>query len=607
MNDERLDKIIKLKLKQDIKIPSDLYKIVNKNINNSGKKSKTKSKIILTKIIQIIATLTTLFTISGIAYATVTGNSILSLLGLGIAGMNYDTSSIIINKTIKNENLSVNLNRIACDNTFLILEYDINFTKTGIEKINLVKNEGKSEPYIIELCDDSEALAPESLELVGGIIVNGAKTKEFKSYTEKISDNEYKLFHIILMDTNSTNLMITIGAYYLQYSNVNIYFDDPYCFYIDLNLINNNMFTSSNTKDIHAKSKNTTITVNSLVDSKIATVGKVNIELSELSNTEENATDITFNALDSNQNKLNIETVFLKKIIKTENDEEIDLINNDYTEATDGTTIEYNNGTANIELLLLFKDGINQSDSITLIPFRNGKKMNDGFNVKVTNQKNNNIKINSVTIDTNYSELSQKYSTLIYDAGKLENPYYSENAPKISLENFEINGLKLGMSIEDSMNKLQEVYNKIGYNIKCRDFLSEIENNTYCYYNDESIQLDFYSDSEGSISLVSINLYNGPAWEKYGMTEKQFISNYYSNKYYDIFNQVVYKYKILYGTEYVKAKFNGKTLDGDYAYIFLENSRDYFIEYYSNNISLNFAIDATTKKITSIGLSKENF
>lgn len=589
-NKESLSKII-----SEIQIPDNLNEIINENINNTTSKSSIKPKLILKKIVQVLISLLTIATTSGCVYAAVTGNSILDFLGFRKASQTFDASSININQTIQSDYVNVSLNRIASDNTFLILEYDINFTELGLKNIDSIKKSEEIPGNKIQIDSMIADYANDTLKLAGDIYVNGAKTEEYVTYTNKISNSEYKLYNIILMKNKknkNNNLKIQVGAYYLQYNNISLYFDDVFCFFLDLSLEEN----QTNCISQNYTYQNISIDINSMVDSNIATVGKGNIKITNLTDELEDWTNITFKAFDNNNNRLNVETYVLKNMVTTENDEVIDLkIGND--------DIEYENGTANIELLLLFKDGVQGNSEIKLIPMQDNIKIGDGINVNVYNQEENKIKINSTKIDTNYSKIAQEYSTQIYEDKDLINPYYVENATKISLTDFEINGLKLDMNIEEAMTELQRNYNKQNLDIICNLYLSAIENNSYCYYNDGYMELRFYKDINENIVLKDINVYDITIWEKYGMKEKDFISSYYSEQYYTLLNQSIYGYKVLYGAENVKDAFEGETIYGDYAYIFVNDSRDSFICYYNNNIRLNISIDPTTKEFTQLQLS----
>lgn len=214
----------------------------------------------------------------------------------------------------------------------------------------------------------------------------------------------------------------------------------------------------------------------------------------------------------------------------------------------------------------------------------------------------NNLTINSIYVDTSYSNLYEEYSLVIYEENELNNPYYTANAPRISLADFQINGLKLEMSLDDAIEILQKSYDDKKINIYCKNNLSKIKDMAV-RYSDDYIQLLFYNNSNGGYQLREIELIDTKVWKEYGAKEEDFVKKYYSEGKFTVLSKGSYEYKLLYGKEYVEYVINGDYLKGDFAYILTQDNEDALIVYYDNGINLYIKIDSETKLITSIEIS----
>ena len=686
MNDERFDNLIKQKLKQEIEIPEDLNNIVINNINKSNIKEKTKLNTAIIRLIQGIISLLTIALISGGVYAGVTGNSVLNMLGLKKASENYEQTAFEINKKIEDSNVTVSLNKLACDNSFLILEYDIEFTEEGLKNIDYVINQNKlskDETFFEENTSDDKFYAEnedvvnpeeidenddpnvniisvttdendktfkniitpttsndnytttdedsedffiedksaidysgtskidinkeyieddkEKIELSGGVYVNGRNAKEYASYTEKMSEGKYKLYNIIIMDNKETNFKVEIGAYCLLYNNLILRFDESSCFFLDFSLKRNiadNVVTEKKFENINLK-------INKIVDSEIATIGHVKLEINGVDKEQNNLNNLSLGAVDKNGKELNIDTIIMKDRIITENDEYIELMNNydsaDEEEMNDAKNIKYKNGTAYIDMILIFREGVNDSKKIKIYPKENEKKIGEGIEVDIYKQPNDNVQIKEIKVDSSSSDQVFQNMSEVYEQGKETNKYYTENAKKINLKQFKIHGLQIGMTPEEALSTLQKKYDENNINIKCGDISIE---DKIGYYSDDYVSLGFYKQ-QGMFRLIEVNFNDVTLNNKYKITEKDVISKFYSEEECTILTQSVYDYKVLYGKDGVIAKLKEEKVDGDYAYIFREKGRDSYINYYNNKILLMIDFNFTTKVVKSMSMGYE--
>ena len=223
----------------------------------------------------------------------------------------------------------------------------------------------------------------------------------------------------------------------------------------------------------------------------------------------------------------------------------------------------------------------------------------------IDKSKQDAVEINSIVADTNDSELYEEYTTSIFEKRGSTNPYYTENAPKFSADNFDINGIKLGMNITNSIENLQKSYDNKNININCKENLNQEEDNSVVYI-DDYIMLIFDVNSENQFELNQIELNNAKIWDKYGIKEEDIIKNYYSEKDLSIINgKYETDYKFLYGKEYAENVMQGEYKDGNYAYIIADNDDDTGLCYFDGKNILAMEIDSSSKVISSLILSRQ--
>lgn len=198
MREEEFDKIIKQQVDKQIKAPEELKNRIRTEIRNINVKPKRNMKVI-----QGIAAVFTVAILGVTTYAGVTGNLSLEKMGLLKASENYDENAVDINQTISNEYTDITLKSIACDNAYIIAEYQINLKEKAIEEIGEIEYDRRT-GYGIELYQNIQANQKD-----GDIMA---------TYVNKTGEREYQYFVVInIMDIKEKkiNLNIEIGAQYL--------------------------------------------------------------------------------------------------------------------------------------------------------------------------------------------------------------------------------------------------------------------------------------------------------------------------------------------------------------------------------------------------------
>ena len=206
-----------------------------------------------------------------------------------------------MNETISSDYVDVTLKKIACDNVFLIVEYDIVFSEMGMNEIVMPNAADKDE-----------------ITLIGGVYVNGKNTMEYSNYTEQISEKEYSIYNVIsLMDIKSNDLKLMLGAYYLEFNGIEVSLGNTYCFYVDLNL-------NDKADDIELKTytkDNIELSVSDISNSSFAELGLINATIYGISSDDRSSADLIIKIYDENDKQIDANVYLLKNIVTTENDE----------------------------------------------------------------------------------------------------------------------------------------------------------------------------------------------------------------------------------------------------------------------------------------------
>lgn len=188
MREEEFDKIIKQQVDKQIQAPEELKNRIRTEIRNMNVKPKRNMKVI-----QGIAAVFTVAILGVTTYAGVTGNLTLEKMGLLKASENYDENAVDINQTISNEYTDITLKSIACDNAYIITEYQINLKEKISEDVEFDQRRGYK------------------LDFNYNIKVNKKDAEIMSTYVNKTGEREYQYFHVInIMDIEDKKLDIEI-------------------------------------------------------------------------------------------------------------------------------------------------------------------------------------------------------------------------------------------------------------------------------------------------------------------------------------------------------------------------------------------------------------
>lgn len=177
MREEEFDKIIKGQVREQIQAPEELKNRIRTEIRNINVKPKRNMKVI-----QGIAAVFTVAILGVTTYAGVTGNLSLEKMGLLKASENYDENAVDINQTISNEYADIILKSIACDNAYIIEEYQINLKEKATQEFGEVEYDTRF-GYKIDLYQN--------------IQVNSQYADIMTTYVNKTGEREYQYFIVM--------------------------------------------------------------------------------------------------------------------------------------------------------------------------------------------------------------------------------------------------------------------------------------------------------------------------------------------------------------------------------------------------------------------------
>lgn len=177
MREEEFDTMIKKQVQEQIKAPEELKNRIKTEIRNIEKKPKKNMKIV-----QGIAAVFTVAILGGITYAGVTGNLSLEKMGFVKASKNYDESAVDINKTISNDYADLTLKSIACDNSYIIAEYQISLKEKAIDEIGEI---------------EYDEMYGYKMDINQNIKVNQKNANIMTTYVSKTGEDEYQYIVLI--------------------------------------------------------------------------------------------------------------------------------------------------------------------------------------------------------------------------------------------------------------------------------------------------------------------------------------------------------------------------------------------------------------------------
>lgn len=663
MKDSKFDKKLKQKIKSEIEIPNNIDSIVMDGLNI---KEKPILKLKFTKAIQTIIAVLSLLAISGGVYAGITGNSILSFLGFGKASENFENSAIDINKTIDYNYAKITIERLACDGCLLIVEYDVRLKDQLFEDTNssiieefgfcdyfntrINNKEYNAYKAYTEKISNNEFLYYEIFDVSGEESNNYKLVKYVCDFYIKSDSGTHEIDALIDYHYNSSEESGEMQEGIIEY-------DFARSFLVDFST------KGKNPKNIEEQiinfDKNSTLTIKNVNNTEFGVFILADAQINNLVNGDVHLTDLTFK---SNSGET-VNTVLLKDQIITENDEVIDILDyyegenevyrnginqtntqyhyevdtfdiedllRDNPELAEDTEfmkslstedyetvdenfekndyyiddqIEYSNGTAYIRFLIILPNKI-ESSNISLRMNRYEEVLLDEILIDIGNTENSKTVINEIGTDKD-ENIDIEIFTAPNKTKKVKNQYYNANAKKINIADINFNGIKPGMTLDESLELLKKVYDKNGIEINIQDNifeLDDVENNIYeCEYYDDNICFRAFKDNNDTKIVYEIYFQNAELWNKENIREKDIISKYFSNEYMEERYNMGHKEKILYSDGFDE---NGELL-GDYAVIYSGDDIDTVVKYYdsSSKMMISFDLEPSTKIITQFTMT----
>lgn len=351
MREEDVDKILKNKISDEIKAPESLKSRISYEINNMGKKKNNKTKL---RVIQSIAAVA-VFSILGVTtYAAVTKNPILEKLGLIKGNEIYEEVAEDINQDLSNEYAKVTLKRMASDNAYAIMQYNVVLNDEGIRKFGKIEKDthsgyGISIYNTIKINDKELDIATNRTE-----------------YVNKISDTEYDIYQIIqIANIEDNDLKIQISEKNLSAGVKNTKINKE----VIINATKNQNTQKFN--NIQKKIDNKIITVESFQNTSFETFIKVSVDIKNLKEenledfySKDNPVNLSFTVLDTNNNYLPNICYTKVSYLENENGEKLDILN-----GYEKGHISFNNTTAHMEFIITLGNTNKEISDIKLIPY----------------------------------------------------------------------------------------------------------------------------------------------------------------------------------------------------------------------------------------------
>lgn len=443
MREEDIDKLLKNKINSEIKAPEELKNRIKNEIKNIKEDKKTKSKL---RVIQSIAAVAVFSILGMTTYATVTKNPILEKMGLIKGSTKYDEISENINQDISNEYANILLNKMAADDAYIIMEYNVKLTQEGIEKFGKIQQDINS-GYKINITNTVK-INNENIEQTEGI----------KEYSNKISDTEYKIYQIIdITNIKNKELNIEISEKYLQANDNQTEINKS----VIISATKNDNIKSFET--IENKIDNKTIKIEDFQNTGFETFVKISVDIDNLKKqdmdfySENYPNHLSFTVLDNNNNYISNNCYNKVAYIQDNLGNKQDILTS-YEE----NNISFDNAKAHLEYLITLGNIDENIKNIKIVPYtfvlQDERK-------EETEEYYNNLKWYKLQ-DGNYSQTSTlggKIDITNIEIGKDKIKFYYNTSGKITgYENMvllRINDKNLGFNIIEGTNGYSENIN----------------------------------------------------------------------------------------------------------------------------------------------------
>lgn len=484
----------------NIHASEELIQKTIKSIKASKKVETINRRFNVKKFIAGTATALTLAAGSAAAYTAITGNSVLSLMGLEKASLNYEEQSINVsdkyNTVIENEYTKVELKNIACDKTFLILEYDI---KMKDKAVQAMKNKDY-EPYRYEKAetdyDFSQGGNSENVGFSEQININGKDLMGYTCFSQKVdgSENEYKLYDLV--DLNGLGeyeefkasisilaVLVDNNEFYVTNENNN-YLIDFSIGKTNENKLNNNDY----------KNDNVTVTVKDVMNTSFATYVTVGVNVSDI-DSNNCLNDIDFESFVGGNKALDSNIFLNKYVVRTKDGYVYDVINDDenykYNDSFEKRYLldsknknqarnavkfdkTFSDAEVEMEFVIVYPEVLDGYDKINCEVSRNGRKIIDNMDINIGNEIETNTNVSNVKLlnYTDYEIASSVFLNENYQGNKKLNKNYNPNADKINFNDISVCGIKLGMSKDEAIKALGNYYKENGIDVECEKYFA---------------------------------------------------------------------------------------------------------------------------------------
>lgn len=361
MREEEIDKILKSTINNDIKAPESLKNRISNeiknmdNMNNNNDKTKNKGKKSILKVMQSIAAVAVISILGVTTYATVTKNPILEKLGLIKGSTTYEEVVKEINEDLSNDYAQITLKRMASDNAYIIMEYNVNLKEMAIEKFGDI---------------EKDVFSGYDIDIINSIRINNEEIDiafNRTGYVNRISETEYSIFQIIqIANIESKDLKIEISEKYLIANE-------------QQSVINKSVIIEATKKEntkafkkIEKKVENKTITIESFQNTTFETFIKISVDITNITKndldsfySEKNPNNISFTILDNNNNYIPHFCYMKKSFIEDDKGNKLDILSS-YDE---NNNISYENAKSHLEYIITLGDIDKEISKLKIVPY----------------------------------------------------------------------------------------------------------------------------------------------------------------------------------------------------------------------------------------------
>lgn len=187
MNEEKIDKIIKEKLRNSINVPNMIYEDVDKVLENIQKPKKDYYK--RNKILKMVATVLIVSMVGATAYATI-NNNILKKLNIGKNDTKVEEITDEVLRIVENDGARIEINKLVADDSYMILEYHVEIKEKLVkdyEEIQAMHGESTYLENVVKV----KSQYYEDIEL--------EPASEVEQIVEKTANNAFNIYQTLMI------------------------------------------------------------------------------------------------------------------------------------------------------------------------------------------------------------------------------------------------------------------------------------------------------------------------------------------------------------------------------------------------------------------------